>query len=169
MLRYVGGALLVLLGVVLVGVSVPAFMQRDVRPFLEKAPRGPAGAFVMGVAFAFGWTPCVGPILGGILTMAAEGSDPAAGALLLFVYSLGMGIPFLVAGLFVGLGAASVRPHTAPHAGHPDRLRSGAGGLRSAALGRGASRVLGLARSPSRTGRLEGAFFAGTVPSGRAS
>jgi cytochrome c-type biogenesis protein len=101
-LRYVGGALLVLLGVVLVGVSVPAFMQRDVRPFLEKAPRGPAGAFVMGVAFAFGWTPCVGPILGGILTMAAEGSDPAAGALLLFVYSLGMGIPFLVAGLFVG-------------------------------------------------------------------
>ena len=69
-----------LLGLVLVGVSVPAFMQRDVRPFLEKAPRGPAGAFVMGVAFAFGWTPCVGPILGGILTMAAEGSDPAAGA-----------------------------------------------------------------------------------------
>jgi cytochrome c-type biogenesis protein len=101
-LRYVGGGLLVVLGVVLVGLAVPAFLQRDVRPFLEKAPRGPAGAFVMGVAFAFGWTPCVGPILGAILTMAAEGSNPAAGALLLFVYSLGMGIPFLVAGLFVG-------------------------------------------------------------------
>jgi cytochrome c-type biogenesis protein len=101
-LRYVGGALLIVLGVVLSGLAAPAFLQRDVRPFLTKAPRGPAGAFLMGVAFAFGWTPCVGPILGAILTMAAEGSDPAVGALLLFVYSLGMGIPFLVAGLFVG-------------------------------------------------------------------
>lgn len=113
-LRYVGGALLVLLGVVLVGFAVPAFLQRDVRPFLEKAPRGPAGAFVMGVAFAFGWTPCVGPILGAILTLAAEGSNPAAGALLLFVYSLGMGIPFLAAGLFVGWALrafARVRRH----------------------------------------------------------
>jgi cytochrome c-type biogenesis protein len=101
-LRYVGGALLIVLGAVLVGMAVPAFIQRDVRPFLDKAPRGPAGAFLMGVAFAFGWTPCAGPILGAILTMAAQGGDPAAGALLLFVYSLGLGIPFLVAGLFVG-------------------------------------------------------------------
>jgi cytochrome c-type biogenesis protein len=99
-LRYVGGGLLIVLGVLLVGLTVPAFTQRDVRPFLARAPRGPAGAFFMGVAFALGWTPCVGPILGAILTMAAEGSDPASGALLLFVYSLGMGIPFLVAGLF---------------------------------------------------------------------
>jgi cytochrome c-type biogenesis protein len=113
-LRYVGGALLIVLGVVLAGLAMPAFMQRDVRPFLARAPRGPAGAFLMGVAFAFGWTPCVGPILGAILTMAAEGSDPAAGALLLFVYSLGMGMPFLVAGLFVGWAlraSARVRRH----------------------------------------------------------
>jgi cytochrome c-type biogenesis protein len=101
-LRYVGGALLIVLGAILMGAAVPAFMQRDVRPFLDRAPRGPAGAFLLGVAFAFGWTPCAGPILGAILTMAAEGGDPSAGALLLFVYSLGMGIPFLVAGLFVG-------------------------------------------------------------------
>lgn len=113
-LRIVGGVLLILLGAVLVGLTVPSFMQRDVRPLLARAPRGPAGAFVMGVAFAFGWTPCVGPILGAILTMAAEGRSPAAGALLLFVYSLGMGIPFLVAGLFVGWAArafAHVRKH----------------------------------------------------------
>lgn len=113
-LRYVGGALLIVLGVVLAGMAVPAFMQKDVRPFLDKAPRGPAGAFLMGVAFAFGWTPCAGPILGAILTMAAEGGDPAAGALLLFVYSLGMGIPFLVAGLFVGWALrafARIRSH----------------------------------------------------------
>lgn len=101
-LRYVGGALLVILGAVLIGLTVPAFMQRDVRPFLDKVPKGPAGAFLVGVAFAFGWTPCVGPILGAILTMAAEQGDPVAGALLLFAYSLGMGIPFMLCGLFVG-------------------------------------------------------------------
>lgn len=101
-LRIVAGALLIVLGAVIIGLTVPSFMQRDARPFLARAPRGPAGAFLVGAAFAFGWTPCVGPILGSILTMAAEGNDPAGGALLLFVYSLGMGIPFLISGLFVG-------------------------------------------------------------------
>ena len=101
LLRIIAGAVLVALGAVLVGLSLPGFLQREVRPFLRRAPRGPAGAFIMGVAFAFGWTPCVGPILASILTLAAEGNDPAGGALLLFVYSLGMGIPFLISGLFV--------------------------------------------------------------------
>jgi cytochrome c-type biogenesis protein len=101
-LEIVAGAVLIALGAIIAGLATPRFMQRDVRPFLAKAPRGPAGAFILGVAFAFGWTPCVGPILGSILTIAAEGSHPAGGALLLFVYSLGMGIPFLLSGLFVG-------------------------------------------------------------------
>ncbi len=101
-LEIVAGALLIGLGAVVAGLTMPRFMQRDMRPLLKRAPGGSAGAFLLGVAFAFGWTPCVGPILGSILTMAAEGNDPAAGALLLFVYSLGMGIPFLVAGLFAG-------------------------------------------------------------------
>jgi cytochrome c-type biogenesis protein len=101
-LEIVAGALLIVLGAVVAGLAMPRFMQRDMRPLLKRAPRGPAGAFLLGVAFAFGWTPCVGPILGSILTMAAGGNDPATGALLLFVYSLGMGIPFLVAGLFAG-------------------------------------------------------------------
>jgi cytochrome c-type biogenesis protein len=101
-IQVVAGALLVVLGAIIAGLATPLFMRRDVRPLLSKVPRGPAGAFVMGVAFAFGWTPCVGPILASILTMAASGSDPAAGALLLFVYSLGLGIPFLVSGFFVG-------------------------------------------------------------------
>jgi cytochrome c-type biogenesis protein len=57
---------------------------------------------VVGIAFALGWTPCVGPVLASILAMAASGGDPASGAFLLLVYSLGLGIPFLIAGLFVG-------------------------------------------------------------------
>jgi cytochrome c-type biogenesis protein len=101
-LQIVAGALLIVLGAIVAGLTLPGFMQRDVRPLLGKVPRGPAGAFIMGVAFAFGWTPCVGPVLASILTMAASRSDPAAGASLLFVYSLGLGIPFLVAGFFVG-------------------------------------------------------------------
>jgi cytochrome c-type biogenesis protein len=92
----------VVLGAIIAGATVPSFMQRDMRPLLGRAPRGPAGAVVVGIAFALGWTPCVGPVLASILTLAASGSDPAAGALLLFVYSLGLGIPFLIAGLFVG-------------------------------------------------------------------
>jgi len=102
MLEIVAGVMLVILGAVVAGATVPAFMQRDVHPFLAKAPRGPAGAVIVGIAFALGWTPCVGPVLGSILTLAASGGNPAGGALLLFVYSLGLGIPFLLAGLFVG-------------------------------------------------------------------
>ncbi len=101
-LEIVAGVVLIVMGAILAGLAVPHFMERELRPLLKWAPRGPAGAFVLGVAFAFGWTPCVGPILGSILTMAASGNDPAGGALLLFVYSLGMGIPFVVAGLFAG-------------------------------------------------------------------
>jgi cytochrome c-type biogenesis protein len=101
-LEIVAGALLVILGAVIAGVTAPSFMQRDVRPLLAKAPRGPAGAVVVGIAFALGWTPCVGPVLASILAMAASSGDPVGGAFLLFVYSLGLGIPFLVAGFFVG-------------------------------------------------------------------
>jgi cytochrome c-type biogenesis protein len=101
-LEIVAGTLLVILGAVVAGATIPAFMQRDVRPLLATVPRGPAGAVVVGIAFALGWTPCVGPVLASILTLAASGSNPAAGALLLLVYSLGLGIPFLIAGLFVG-------------------------------------------------------------------
>lgn len=102
LLQIVAGALLVVLGLIIAGLTAPSFMQRDVRPLLGKVPRGPTGAFIMGIAFAFGWTPCVGPVLAAILTMAASGGDPAGGAALLFVYSLGLGIPFLLAGFFVG-------------------------------------------------------------------
>jgi cytochrome c-type biogenesis protein len=71
------------------------------RPFLSRVRPGPAGAFPLGVAFAAGWTPCIGPVLGGILALAyGQGSSLRAGVLMLF-YSLGLGLPFLLVGLGV--------------------------------------------------------------------
>ncbi len=66
-----------------------------------RRPVSPFGAYVVGLAFAFGWTPCVGPILAGILTIAASRGSTMEGASLLFVYALGIGIPFLLAAAFV--------------------------------------------------------------------
>jgi cytochrome c-type biogenesis protein len=69
------------------------------RPFLERARPGRLGAFPLGMAFAVGWTPCIGPVLGGILTLAAAQGGWVRGAALLFSYSMGLGVPFLLVGL----------------------------------------------------------------------
>ena len=61
-----------------------------------------AGAYVMGLAFAFGWTPCIGPVLATVLTLAANEASLGAGVRLLFVYSLGLGIPFVLAAMAIG-------------------------------------------------------------------
>lgn len=71
------------------------------RPFLERVKPGPAGALPLGMAFAAGWTPCIGPVLGGIITIAGVQGGVARGALLLLFYSLGLGLPFLLVGLGV--------------------------------------------------------------------
>jgi cytochrome c-type biogenesis protein len=70
------------------------------RPFLSRARPGTVGALPLGMAFAAGWTPCIGPVLGGILGLAATGGA-ARGALLLFFYSLGLGLPFFLIGVGV--------------------------------------------------------------------
>jgi cytochrome c-type biogenesis protein len=77
-----------------------AWLYREQRPFLARVKPGPAGALPLGMAFAVGWTPCIGPVLGAILTLAGNQGSSARSTLLLFVYSLGLGLPFL----FVGLG-----------------------------------------------------------------
>jgi cytochrome c-type biogenesis protein len=79
-----------------------AFLAREARYHHETAPVSLAGAFGIGIAFAFGWTPCIGPILATILTVAASQQDVLKGAGLLAVYSLGLGIPFLLAALSLG-------------------------------------------------------------------
>jgi cytochrome c-type biogenesis protein len=69
------------------------------RPFLERVKPGRTGALPLGMAFAVGWTPCIGPVLGGILTLAAASGGWVRGAVLLFFYSMGLGVPFLLVGL----------------------------------------------------------------------
>jgi cytochrome c-type biogenesis protein len=71
------------------------------RPFLTRIRPGPAGALPLGMAFAAGWTPCLGPVLGAILTLAGSQGSAFRGGALLFVYSLGLGLPFLLIGLGV--------------------------------------------------------------------
>ena len=98
----VGGALVTLFGIVmLVGVERVPFLRRDAHFQVHAATRSPASALLLGVAFGFGWTPCIGPILGVILTAAAVSESASAGMRLLGAYSAGLGVPFLVTAVFL--------------------------------------------------------------------
>lgn len=94
-----GGVLLVLFGLVLLGVLRVPGAERDWRVQLSNKPVGYAGTLLVGVAFGAGWTPCIGPVLGGILTLAATGESVGDGVALLGAYSAGLAIPFLAATL----------------------------------------------------------------------
>jgi len=76
-------------------------LYRQAQIDVKRKPAGPLGAFVVGLAFAFGWTPCIGPILGSILALAAQEGTVRHGASLLAVYSFGLGVPFLATSLAV--------------------------------------------------------------------
>lgn len=106
LLEKVAGALIVLLGLFLFGLVRAPFLMREGRPLMQRVRPGPGGALLLGLAFAFGWTPCIGPVLGSILLLAGGQGTVAAGALLLFLYSLGLGVPFLAAALFLDRYAA---------------------------------------------------------------
>ena len=99
-LNIVGGAIVIVFGLVTLGVLTPAWLQRDLRFSVSRSGGQPAGAYLLGMAFAFGWTPCIGPILGAILTVSAASATVASGVLLLGVYSLGLGVPFVLTALF---------------------------------------------------------------------
>lgn len=92
------GVLLVLLGVHMTGLFSIKWLNYEKRFFLRHAHRHHASALLIGMGFAFGWSPCIGPFLGGILLLAAT-TAAGNGALMLFLYSVGLGIPFLLAGL----------------------------------------------------------------------
>lgn len=101
-LPIVTGLIIVGMGLHFLGVYQIAFLNREARMQVKRHPAGPLGAFFVGVAFAFGWTPCIGPVLGTILLIAGTENTAFKGATLLGAYSIGMGIPFLVAALFAG-------------------------------------------------------------------
>lgn len=95
-LTMIAGVAVIAMGLHFLGVFQLAFMNRTARMQVEK-PIGLWGAYAMGLAFAFGWTPCIGPVLAAILAVAASEASVARGAGLLAIYSLGLGIPFLLA------------------------------------------------------------------------
>lgn len=95
----IGGLLILLFGVHMTGLFHFGVLLGEKRVQLQKKPSGFAGTFLVGVAFAAGWTPCIGPILASILVVAASSGQVGQGVGLLSVYSLGMGIPFLLSGL----------------------------------------------------------------------
>ncbi len=99
--RWVGGLVIVLFGLQMMGVLKVGALYRDTRKFSEDKPRGPLGAMLLGVAFAAGWTPCIGPILGGIIGLAATSGGWRNGLILSAFYAAGLAIPFLVTGLVI--------------------------------------------------------------------
>jgi cytochrome c-type biogenesis protein len=101
-IRWVGGALIVFFGLYIAGVLRFGFLGRTQQWQLREKPAGYAGSFLVGVTFAVGWTPCVGPILGGILSLAATSENVGRGVTLLVAYSAGLGVPFLVSALALG-------------------------------------------------------------------
>jgi len=98
-LHRVAGVVIIVFGLHLVGIFKIKFLYQDKRFHQVAKPRGIAGALVLGLAFAFGWTPCIGPILSGVLTLASTKSTLIDGVFLLATYSLGLGIPFLITSL----------------------------------------------------------------------
>lgn len=107
MLRYrdviakAGGVLIIVFGLYLLGVFNLGFLMKDTRLHLANKPLGYFGTLVVGIAFGAGWSPCIGPILGAILTLAANEADLGRGLGLLLAYSMGLAVPFLAAALMV--------------------------------------------------------------------
>ena len=101
-LAMVAGLLIILMGLNFLGVLRIPLLSREARFQAGGQPASVTAAYVMGLAFAFGWTPCIGPVLGPILTLAGGSATVGEGAALLAAYSAGLGIPFIVAALFSG-------------------------------------------------------------------
>jgi len=98
----VGGIIVIIFGLFMVGTLKLSWLQRDLRIHAKIKGARPLGAYLIGLAFAFGWTPCIGPVLGAILTVSAVTATVSSGIALLGAYSLGLGIPFLATAAFTG-------------------------------------------------------------------
>ena len=105
----IAGLLVIFFGLHLAGIFRIKWLDKDTRIQTSSKPAGPFGALLVGIAFAFGWTPCIGPILGGILTIAASRESVGEGMQLLAVYSLGLGVPFLLTSVAINQFFAATR------------------------------------------------------------
>src|SRR5882762_6380797 len=99
--RVIGGLIIIAFGLQLIGLLKIGTLYKDTRFFSNEKPRGALGSFTLGIAFAAGWTPCIGPILGGIIGLAATSGGWRSGLLLSAFYSAGLAIPFLITGLAI--------------------------------------------------------------------
>jgi cytochrome c-type biogenesis protein len=98
-LRVLGGAVIIAFGLQMIGLLKLKTLYKDTRFFSNEKPRGLSGSLLLGVAFAAGWTPCIGPILGGIIGLAATSGGWKSGLVLSSFYSAGLAVPFLLTGL----------------------------------------------------------------------
>ena len=96
------GAIIVVFGLHFLGLARVPLLYREARFHSSGRPASLAGAYVIGLAFAFGWTPCIGPILSAVITVAGSTASLGRGVALLFTYSMGLGIPFLLAAVAIG-------------------------------------------------------------------
>lgn len=101
-LARIGGVLIILFGLYLIGAVPLRLLSQERRVQLANKPVGYLGTVVVGIAFGAGWTPCIGPILGSILIYTGSSADLSRGLLLLFGYSMGLAVPFLIAALMIG-------------------------------------------------------------------
>ena len=101
LLANVGGHIITVLGLHFLGIIQIPFLLREARMDVGRSVGGYAGAYVIGLAFAFGWTPCIGPILASILVLAGQEETIWQGVFMLAVYAAGLGLPFVVAALFI--------------------------------------------------------------------
>ncbi|NMM46258.1 cytochrome c biogenesis protein CcdA [Rhodospirillaceae bacterium KN72] len=99
-LSIIAGVVILIMGLHFLGIFRISLLYREARVQVDRKPPGMIGAFVMGLAFAFGWTPCVGPVLAAILFVAGSSDTVWRGAGLLAVYSIGIGVPFILAAAF---------------------------------------------------------------------
>jgi cytochrome c-type biogenesis protein len=99
--RVIGGLVIIVFGLHLIGLLKIKYLYRDTRQFSNEKPRGMLGSLTLGIAFAAGWTPCIGPILGGIIGLAATSGGWKGGLILAAFYSAGLSVPFLVTGLAI--------------------------------------------------------------------
>lgn len=102
-LSLVGGALIIIFGIHMTGLFRISALNYEKRFYMQNKSFGLFGSFLVGLAFAFGWTPCIGPILATILAIASQQESVSQGILLLSFYSLGLGIPFIITAISINL------------------------------------------------------------------